>query len=126
MKRKQFTVCGIIIVAVLGYVIGWSINIENAILPAVAVIAALVAFYLCKRRVTEVVEDERIHRIGDKAARRVFEVFTVGIALAGVVLITMKNQYPEFATAGFVLLWSVFALMVLYLAFYGYYSRKGV
>jgi uncharacterized membrane protein len=125
MNRKQFTICGILITASTGAVIGWSINEGNAVLPAVAVIAGAVLLYLCKTRVTEVMEDERIHRVGEKAARKTFQVFTITTALTGTVLIALRNKYPQFEQIGSVLMFCLFTLMVLYMVFYAYYNSRG-
>ena len=60
MNRKQFTLCGIITIGGVGAIFGWSIESGNFVLPTVAVIIATAVLYLCKSRVEEVTEDERI------------------------------------------------------------------
>jgi uncharacterized membrane protein len=83
--------------------------------------------YVLKRRVDEIIEDERIYRIGEKASYAVFKVFVTAIAVIGVVLVAMSRGIdPAFEQAGYTLLASTSVLLVLYMLFYGYYSRKGV
>jgi len=67
MDRKKFSFCGIAIAAV-GAAIGWSVSVGNTILPIFAVIAGLLTLYIYKKRVDEVMVDERTHRVGEKAA----------------------------------------------------------
>jgi len=127
MNRRQFALCGILITMALGAVIGWSISTENPLLALVAVIVAMALLYLCKTRVEEVLEDERIYRISEKASRRTFQVIILTIGLLGVVLITLgKGAFVEYKQIGLILAFSVCALLILYLFFYGYYSKRGL
>jgi uncharacterized membrane protein len=127
MNRRQFALCGILITMALGAVIGWSISTENPFLALVAVIVAMALLYLCKTRVEEVLEDERIYRISEKASRRTFQVIILTIGLLGVVLITLgKGAFVEYKQIGLILAFSVCALLILYLFFYGYYSKRGL
>ncbi len=127
MNRRQYALCGILITMALGAVIGWSISTENPFLALVAVIVAMALLYLCKTRVEEVLEDERIYRISEKASRRTFQVIILTIGLLGVVLITLgKGAFVEYKQIGLILAFSVCALLILYLFFYGYYSKRGL
>ncbi len=120
MNRKQFALYGMMITAAMGATIGWSISIGNAVLPVATVILGMVLLYLGKTRVTEVLEDERIHRISEKASRRTLQIFGISIAIIGVVLVALK----EFTEIGFTLAYSTIALLFLYSIFYRYYSIK--
>ena len=127
MKRRKFALCGILITMALGAVIGWSISTENPLLALVAAIVAMALLYLCKTRVEDVLEDERIYRISEKASRRTFQVIILTIGLLGVVLITLgKGAFVEYKQIGLILAFSVCALLILYLFFYGYYSKRGL
>lgn len=124
MNRKRYMIIGIIMVGSLGAVIAWAINLRNPVLALVAVIVTVVLLNLLKSRVTEVMEDERIYRISEKASRTVFQIVVLGLAMAGVVLISMKNEYPELGMVGLVLAFVACALLILYLIFYAYYRRR--
>ncbi len=124
MDRKTYAICGVIIAMTLGGVIGFSITIENVILPIVAVTVGMALLYLCKSRVKEVIEDERTHRISERASRKTFQIFTPSVALIGVILIAWRNKYPNLAQSGFTLAYSVCALLMLYNIFYMYYNKK--
>ncbi|MFQ6050496.1 MAG: DUF2178 domain-containing protein [Candidatus Hydrothermarchaeota archaeon] len=125
MDRKKFRLCAIIISGTMGGLIGWSVAIGNPVLPIVAVFGGMALLYLCKSRVEEVIEDERLWRIGEKASQRTLQIFGLMIALTGAVLIALsKGGSAEFTQAGFALAYSACALMVLYYIFYGYYSKK--
>jgi len=127
MNRRQFTIFGVIMTAVIGCIIGWSIYTGNFILPVVAVMMAALLSLVLKKRVDEVIEDERIFRIFEKASGTTFKIFLPLMAVIGVVLVTLsQNGLQNFEREGYTLLYTTSALLVIYLFFYRYYSRRGL
>ena len=125
MNRKQFTICGIIIIAGMGALFGWSITVGNTVLPIVATLIGVTALYLCKLRMEEVIADERSYQIAEKASKDALQIFVVIYAVVGVILAALsRSGYPEMSQIGQLLTFSASALLLLYLAFYGYYSKK--
>jgi uncharacterized membrane protein len=125
MDRKELTWCRIIIVLVMGALIGWSVSVGNIVLLVVAFIMGPLALYLLRSRVEEVMEDERIHLIHEKASARTVQVFAVITASLGAILIALsRSGYADFSQSGFTLVYSACALLILHLIFRGYYRRK--
>lgn len=120
MNRRQFALYSVIITAIIGATGGYSVSVGNVLLPIVAVIAGIALLSFGKRKVTEVLEDERIYKISEKASRMTLEIIGIGMALVGVSMIAMDKH----AEAGYALAFSASVLVLLYLIFYGYYSRK--
>ncbi len=120
MNRKQFAMCGVIISAIIGAIVGYSVQIHNFVLPLIAVTAGILILHLLRRKVDEVIEDERIYRISDKASRRTLQVFGIGTALVGTTLISLER----FQEIGYALNISVCILLILYMIFYAFYSRS--
>ncbi len=123
VNRKQFAMCGVIISAIIGAIVGYSVQIHNFVLPLIAVTAVtagILILHLLRRKVDEVIEDERIYRISDKASRRTLQVFGVGTALVGTTLISLER----FQEIGYALNISVCILLILYMIFYAFYSRS--
>jgi uncharacterized membrane protein len=126
MKRKTFTLLSIITTAAIGYVMGWSINSGSPFIPVVAVAAGTVFICLLKRRVNEVIEDERIWRINEKASGFTLRVFLPLTAVIGIVLVSLsKGGVYSFEKEGYILLYCTYALLVLFLVSYIYYGRRG-
>ena len=119
MNRRQFVLYAMAVTAAMGVVMGYSASTGNALLVLLAFISGIALLHLGRRRVTEVIEDERIYRISEKASRRTLQVFGVSVALTGVALIALRNF-----EVGLTLSYSAIALLILYLIFYGYYSRR--
>ena len=124
MDRKTYAICGVIIAMTLGGVIGFSITIENVILPIVAVTVGMALLYLCKSRVKEVIEDERTHRISERASKKTLEIFITVTAITSGILIASRDRYPELKNLGFTLAYLTCCLLIMYLLFYGYYAKK--
>ena len=125
MKQKQFTQCGIIIIVSMGSLFAWSIMSGNTVVPIIAVIIGTVALYLCKSRVEEVIVDERTYKIGEQAARRTLQVFSIVSGVTGILLVVLSQYgYPEVTQVGLTLAYSSCALLVLYSLFYRYYNKK--
>lgn len=122
MDRKKFVVYTALVCAGMGAVVGYGVSVRNALLPAIAFAIGFVLISLGRRRVTEVIEDERVIRISEKASRRVYQVFVTAAALIGVTLLAL-NRYIE---VGYTLAFSACALPILYMIFYGYYRRRSL
>lgn len=105
--------------------IGWSISVGNIVLLVVAFIVGPVALYLLRSRVEEVMEDERVHLIHEKASARTVQIFGVTMASFGAILIALsRSSYADFSQSGFTLVYSACVLLMLHLIFRSYYRRK--
>ena len=122
MDRKQFVVYAALVCVIMGAVVGYGVSTGNALLPVIAFSIGIVLIALGKRGVKEVMEDERTHRISEKVSRRIYQVFVIGAALAGTTLIAL-NKHIE---VGYTLAFSACALVLLYMVFYGYYSKRSI
>ena len=105
-------------------VVGLSVTI-GTILPAIlAIVIGAMVSYIYKKSTDEILEDERITKVSEMASRIAIVVFSISIALIGMFLITLRNEYPDFTQAGFTLSYASVALLTLYYIFYGYYNKK--
>jgi len=119
---------GIIVIAGMGALMGWSISSGNTVLAAILpLVSALVVaiLQLSKRRVKGIFEDERTYRISEKASRIALQIFVIICVVTGLVLIVLgQYKYPEVLQTAYTLTFSASALSVLYVVLYGYYNRK--
>jgi uncharacterized membrane protein len=125
MSIKTYRVWTAIIMIIVAGLAGWGVATGNAFIPGPAVIVGAVILYFCRRRIKVVVEDERIHRIGDQASRRTIVIALITMAVVGSTLIALSTENrPELETVGVTLGYSVCAILVLYTILYNYFSRK--
>ncbi len=121
---ENYRIVRIIIAMFVATVVGLSV-IQGLILPAVlAIVIGAMISYIYKKGTDEIIEDERIAKISEKASRISIVVFSVSIALIGLFFITLRGEYPDFTQAGFTLSYAAVGLLTLYYIFYGFYNRK--
>jgi uncharacterized membrane protein len=127
MDSKKYMRYRMITTMAMGAVVGWSVARGNVVLLIAVMVAGMALLYLYKSRVTEVMEDELAYRLSEKASSMAMRVFGVTMALIGFVLIALSvNGCAAFKQIGLTLCFSVCTLLILYLTFYGYYSKKAL
>lgn len=125
MDRKKYTRYSMITTIAVGFAVGLSASRGDSTIAIAAVIIGMVLLSVLKRRVKEVIEDERIYRISEKASRRTVQVVGITMAVIGLVSIGLsKSGYSEIAQFGYTLAFFASALLLVYIIFYGYYSKK--
>ena len=126
MSAKTYRFCTLIIVIALAALIAWSILMEMPIfLPIGGVVVAMLLIRLCRRFTKEIMVDERIRRVNEKAAAVSYRIFSIAMAILGVGLIILRQSLPPtFSIVGETLVYSVCVLMLIHLTFYYYYGHK--
>lgn len=117
MNGGQSDTFRVLVIAIVALIVGYTVATGNALAALIAVIGGIFLLSLAKRRVNEVFEDERIHRVSERASRKTLQVFGAGIALIGVLLISYGFE------VGYALAFSACALAILYLTFYAILSK---
>ena len=125
MERKKFKLYGLVITIVMGFVIGLSVFRGEPITAIVAVVVGMILLYALKSRVKQVIEDERVYRISEKASRRTIQVVGTTTALLGLSILGLsKSGYLELVDVGYSLVCFATVLLMVYMIFYGYYARQ--
>jgi uncharacterized membrane protein len=119
--RKLQAIMGMII----GGVTGVSVAVGNWIVPVFIIIICVLIMMSLRRRVKEIVNDERTYAIAEKAARLTIQIIAIGMAIAGAILLVIsRGKSPVITQAGFALEYATCALLIInYIAYY-YYSKK--
>jgi uncharacterized membrane protein len=125
MNYKTFRMIQALNGVLLGGIMGASLALGNWIIPVAAVIISLAVMMILRRRVKEIVADERTYAIAEKAARLTFQIVAIGMAIIGAILLGVsRSEVTGLTQTGFTLLYATCALLVInYFAYY-YYSRK--
>ena len=125
MESRRFKQYGFVITIVVGFFIGLSAFRGEPIIAIVVVFTGIILLYTLKSRVKQVIEDERIYRISEKASRRTIQVVGTTTALLGLsILVLSKSGYIELIEVGYSLACSATVLLMVYMIFYGYYAKK--
>jgi len=125
VERKKFKLYGLVITIIVGFIIGLSAVRGEPITAIFAVVIGMILLYVFKSRVKEVIEDERVYKISEKASRRTIQVVGTATAIIGLsVLGLSKNGYLDLVEIGYSLACFAAILLMVYMIFYGYYAKK--
>ncbi len=126
MSARINRICSLVIVLALAAFIGWSIISEMPVfVPIAGFVVALLLIRLCRRFTKEIMVDERIQKINERASATSYRISSILMAIVGIVFIAMRNSLPsEYEIVGSTLAYSVCAIMLIHLAFYSYYKNR--
>lgn len=114
MTAKKYLIIRLAVAAILAGIVSSSILTGNYILPIVAVAAFAAFLYTMKKKVKEVMIDERDFAIAGDAARYALNLYAGLAAVAAIILFSLRSQYPELELVGAVLAYSACFLMIAY------------
>ncbi len=125
MSYKRYMLFRLLVILVLAFLTAWATTSGNllALIPIVIVLAVIM--FALRKRVTEVVVDERVNAIAYKATRLAYLAFVILALITGATLIVLgKDSSPELFRTGLILDFSVCALLLFYWMAYIYYNKK--
>lgn len=124
MKQKTYKNFRIFFVMILAGICSASVVHGNYILPIVAAITAAIVMFGVKKRVEGVLADERDYKNAGDAARWTLAVYAMGAALAGMVLMAMRQSNSFFEPIAQVLVYSACGLMIFQSLLFKYFQSK--
>lgn len=102
-----------------------SILLEMYMLPIIAIPLVILAAYALRGRVRGVVQDERNYRISEMASRKTIQLLGTVTGFGGALLVAISQvDFDYLEPVGLTMALFACALLLCYLAFYGYYRRK--
>ncbi len=117
-----FRLMGIVVIAALA---GWAANTGNLILLLPAATVLFITLFILRKRVTEVVVDERVEAVAYRASRVAFLAFLYCAVVTGAMLIILAEDTSDtMFQVGLTLDYSACALVIFYWAAFVYYNRK--
>jgi uncharacterized membrane protein len=107
-------------------------NIYIIILAVLFLIALSSVLYIHRNNLKEIfqkdsnviVEDERTKLINEKAATMTLGILIAVVIYAGIVIVALRNSYPQFLQAGYILFIVALFCFILYFTSRAYYTRK--
>ena len=124
MSLKRFKLVKILVIIALAITVSQSILYNNYIIPIFAVAVSFALLMSCKRRVKEVIADERDYEIGGKAARVAIQIFSWIAVVIMFVLYSYRDASSVCEAIGLTLAYSVCFLMILYSALFYFFNKK--
>lgn len=137
-KNTYYLLCGCIAVILLA-IFWYSVEIRRPLFIEIVFIIGIAIAYFARRKVTDLIEDERSAKITEQAVLRTFQVFWVGfcaLSIGAVMNILYVPQFPQDALKshphmvitpqimGYFQLGLLCLMIFLYVGFRMYYARK--
>ena len=125
MKFKTYQFWKLLLVVLVAVLVGWSVPSGNPYIPIPAAVVVMVVMLVLRRRVKEVVVDERTYSVANRASRTAFQVGTLFMALIGATLLALAyGDSPALEPVGYALIYSAAGFLLIYLVSYNLYNRK--
>lgn len=124
MSLKQFKIVKLITVVILALIVSSSVSFGNYAIPLMALALAAAILYALRKRVKEVIADERDYQVGGKAAIMAVQLFSWVAALVALILYARRDANPVFEPLALTLSFSACFLLLLYSFLFKYYYRK--
>lgn len=122
LKRYQQIRIGIVIL--ISIIISQSLMFENYFIPIITIIIAWLTLFFLRRKVKEIMADERDYAIWGKAALLAMQIFSFASAIMIFVFYAMKKTNPSYESIAITLAISVCVLMLTYSCIFAYMNRK--
>ncbi|MFA5184230.1 MAG: DUF2178 domain-containing protein [Patescibacteria group bacterium] len=113
MTLKKFTSYRMLAVILLSAAVSAAIVQQNYLLALVAMAVAMIALYLLRQRVTDVIADERDYAIAGQASRYTITVFSLASVAVMFVILSAQSDNQTAETIAYLLAYLVCALMLL-------------
>ncbi|MGY4884921.1 MAG: DUF2178 domain-containing protein [Nanobdellota archaeon] len=126
IKYKKYRIYKLLIVMLLAGIVSSFVTAGNFVIPLAAFLIAILLMFFLKKNVDATLTDERIEIVAGKASRAVFTISVILIALAGMVLIALRETYPQYLITGYVLAYLGCGILFLYVILFKYYYYKKI
>ncbi|VVB79061.1 Uncharacterised protein [uncultured archaeon] len=124
LDYKRYKLYQILLTIVLAALIGIFVTMGNFVIPLIVFAIAVLVMFVLKKNVNFKLTDERLETFSGKASRVAMTAFAFAMSIVGIVLISLRNVYPQYLLLGNVLIYSECGMILLYSILFKYYSKK--
>jgi uncharacterized membrane protein len=125
MNERTYRILLAVAVTVTGALTAVGLNMDIPYLPVITIITGALFLLYIRRKTDEIIYDERITVINQKASAAAIAVYTLGVTAIGWLLMTMGSTIdPAYKAFGYTLVYMGCGLLILRTVFHYYYSWK--
>ncbi|KUK75745.1 MULTISPECIES: DUF2178 domain-containing protein [Methanobacterium] len=124
MNRKNYQFFRVLIIIFVASTVALGVSLGSLVLAGLSFGMGIVLSIFLRRKLDEVTEDERTKVIAGDASRMAMILFLVVITVVGIVVLALKNVFPQYTQAGITLCDASGLLVILYTGTYWYYNKK--
>ena len=93
-KTRTYWICSFIVMIIVAGLVALAVRTGNLWLAVITLLWAFGTLYICRKRLHEVIEDERNVRINEKAAMKALEVLFLAASSPGLSSIRLAFRKP--------------------------------
>ena len=125
MDKEKFNQIKTVIVTGIGVIVAYGAVRHSWVLPALAILGGVIALYVSRKQLSEVLHDERTAVIQQKASSRTLGYFTALTALMGIVLVELSYRgFEEYRLVGYAFSYQALIILGVQGLFTWYYQRQ--
>ncbi|WP_281774816.1 MULTISPECIES: DUF2178 domain-containing protein [Methanobacterium] len=124
MNRKNYQFFRVLIIIFVASTVALGVSLGSLVLAALSFGLGIILSIFLRRKLDEVTEDERTKVIAGDASLMAMILFLVVITAVGIVVLALKNVFPQYTQAGITLCDASGLLVILYTGTYWYYNKK--
>jgi len=124
MNRKNYQFFRVLIIIFVASTVALGVSLGSLVLAGLSFGMGIVLSIFLRRKLDEVTEDERTKVIAGDASLMAMILFLVVITAVGIVVLALKNVFPQYTQAGITLCDASGLLVILYTGTYWYYNKK--
>jgi uncharacterized membrane protein len=126
IEYKHYKIYQILIAVILSIIASSFVVLGNFVIPLIAFLVASILMFILKKNVNEKLTDERVNQIAGKASRIVMTTAVLIMSVAGIILVSLRNTYPQYWLIGNILIYFECGMMLLYSILFKYFSRRKI
>jgi uncharacterized membrane protein len=125
MDKEKFNQLKTIIVTGIGVIVAYGAVRHSWVLPALAILGGVIALYVSRKQLSEILHDERTAVIQQKASSRTLGYVTALTALMGIVLVELSYRgFEEYRLVGYAFSYQALIILGVQGLFTWYYQRQ--
>lgn len=123
MKLKQYRRIKLFFVVLITIISSQAVIHKVYLLPIVAILISTLVLLSLRKRVKEVMADERDYLMAGKAAIMALQIYAWVAVVAMFILYAYRDSNPAYEPMGMILAFSTCLLMLLYSLIFRYFNR---
>ena len=125
MNARTNKILTVVVVIATGALIAFGINLDIPYLPVITLISGALFIQWMRKRTYEVIYDERIALISQKASSATIAVYTIGVTAVGWMMMTWgRAADPSYEGIGLIMTYLGCSLLLIRMMFHYYYSWR--
>lgn len=123
MTLKKYQKIKIAVIIVMAMIFSQSIILRNFFIPVTALLVGVLVLLFFKKKVTEVLADERDYQTGGKSALLAIQIYSWFAVICMFLMYSLQDINPYYEAVAVTLAFSTCILMLLYAFIFRYYNK---